>query len=63
MESQPQNPEFRNNPENFHPWRQFGNHLMLGYSYYHCNNLVLDECPSAFSFSHFGVWDQAFGQD
>ena len=23
MESQPQNPEFRNNPENFHPCRQF----------------------------------------
>ena len=21
MESQPQNPEFRNNPENFHPWK------------------------------------------
>ena len=20
MESQPQNPEFRNNPDNFHPW-------------------------------------------
>ena len=20
MENQPQNPEFRNNPENFHPW-------------------------------------------
>ena len=20
MESQPQNPEFRSNPENFHPW-------------------------------------------
>ena len=20
MESQPQNPEFSNNPENFHPW-------------------------------------------
>ena len=20
MESQPQHPEFRNNPENFHPW-------------------------------------------
>ena len=20
MESQPQNPQFRNNPENFHPW-------------------------------------------
>ena len=20
MERQPQNPEFRNNPENFHPW-------------------------------------------
>ena len=23
MESQPQNPEFRNNPENFHPWSVF----------------------------------------
>ena len=22
MESQPQNPEFRINPENFHPWYQ-----------------------------------------
>ena len=22
MESQPQNPEFRINPENFHPWEQ-----------------------------------------
>ena len=22
MESLPQNPEFRNNPENFHPWWQ-----------------------------------------
>ena len=22
MESQPQNPEFRINPENFHPWGQ-----------------------------------------
>ena len=21
MESQPQNPVFRNNPENFHPWK------------------------------------------
>ena len=21
MESQPQNPEFRNNPENFYPWK------------------------------------------
>ena len=24
MESQPQNIEFRNNPENFHPWRPDG---------------------------------------
>ena len=24
MESQPQNPEFRINPENFHPWCQWG---------------------------------------
>ena len=23
MESQPQNPEFRNKPENIHPWRRF----------------------------------------
>ena len=23
MESQPQNPEFRINPENFHPWNQY----------------------------------------
>ena len=22
MESRPKNPEFRNNPENFHPWQQ-----------------------------------------
>ena len=22
MESQPQNPEFRINPENFHPWKE-----------------------------------------
>ena len=24
MESQPQNPEFRNNPENFHPYADLG---------------------------------------
>ena len=29
MESQPQNPEFRNNPENFHPW---SSKAMLTYS-------------------------------
>ena len=23
MESQPQNPEFRNNPENFHPCKEY----------------------------------------
>ena len=27
MESQPQNPEFRNNPENFYPW----NHTLTIY--------------------------------
>ena len=26
MESQPQNPEFRNNPENFHPRKSFSLH-------------------------------------
>ena len=25
MESLPQNPEFRNNPENFHPWTMYEN--------------------------------------
>ena len=29
MESQPQNPEFRNNPKNFHP-----------YVYHHNNNMI-----------------------
>ena len=30
MESRPQNPESRNNPENFHPWdRWFEPHLRL----------------------------------
>ena len=27
MESQPQNPEFRNNPENFHPCIQQGSYI------------------------------------
>ena len=27
MESQPQNPEFRINPENFHPWEHLISHL------------------------------------
>ena len=31
MESQPQNPEFRINPENFHPWA----HLSLHFSKCH----------------------------
>ena len=31
MESQPLNPEFRNNPENFHPWIFSVNHLYLVY--------------------------------
>ena len=30
MESQPQNPEFRNNPENFHPCVCLEAHLLLG---------------------------------
>ena len=32
MESQPQNPEFRINPENFHPWhQQMINHTTLNF--------------------------------
>ena len=30
MESQPQNPEFRKNPENFHPCLQEGNNKGVG---------------------------------
>ena len=30
MESQPQNPEFRINPENFHPCLQEGNNKCVG---------------------------------
>ena len=30
MESQPQNPEFRNNPENFHPCNTIFNGASLG---------------------------------
>ena len=35
MESQPQNPEFRNNPENFHPWKSTHMlaHLVVTYSF------------------------------
>ena len=29
MESHPQNPEFRNNPENFHPYTCMNHHCML----------------------------------
>ena len=29
MESQPQNPEFRNNPENFHPFKYNEAYLLL----------------------------------
>ena len=29
MESQPQNPEFWNSPENFHPWRHYSKTLIV----------------------------------
>ena len=32
MESQPKNPEFMNNPENFHPW--YNNINMKSYIYF-----------------------------
>ena len=32
MKSQPQNPEFRNNPENFHPWFDGGGEYIAGYT-------------------------------
>ena len=31
MESQPQSPEFRNNPENFHPWIKNTSILIVAY--------------------------------
>ena len=33
MESQPQNPEFRNNPENFHPCLSLQINICWGYSF------------------------------
>ena len=50
MESQPQNPEFKNNPENFHPCIfqmffgvSFGNSVVVCYCfkirYWHCSSL------------------------
>ena len=36
MESQPQNPEFRNNPENFHPWSRYVKGIFLSIN---CNYL------------------------
>ena len=41
MESQPQNPEFRINPENFHPCRQWEILVLLAYAHRssHCINM------------------------
>ena len=44
MESQPQNPEFRNYPENFHPWHsQFGKPLLLISGRHENNSYFLTE--------------------
>ena len=41
MESQPQNPEFRNNPENFHPCIQKGLYVYLTAKEMHIFNIHL----------------------
>ena len=37
MESQPQNPEFRNNPENFHPCQKLFHNIMFCMQKNHCS--------------------------
>ena len=39
MESQPQNPEFRINPENFHPYIKMSSYLLVK----QCNNIINTE--------------------
>ena len=43
MESQPQNPEFRNNPENFHPCMYFSRTIFHTYGQAH-EIMVLVAC-------------------
>ena len=38
MESPPQNPEFRNNPENFHPWTVY----KVNGKHYHLKHLAMN---------------------
>ena len=45
MESQPQNPEFRNNPEKFHPWQYFEN-LKLEQTFLVCGGICHPENKS-----------------
>ena len=63
MESQPQNPEFRNNPENFHQWYQIfkkkkkmrfrinERHRCFGFSF----KLILYCYASVNSYGHIGI--------
>ena len=42
MESQPQNPEYKNNPENFHP--------CISKRHFHIANQMISLCVGAFVF-------------
>ena len=44
MESQPQNPEFRNNPENFHPWISVITLLSNSYTWIFIHIMLLGVC-------------------
>ena len=57
MESQPQNPEFRNNPENFRPWFvEFGETVLFLKKKICCSHLRT--CNNGLTKSHFSKWKQ-----
>ena len=56
MESQPQNPEFRINPENFHPCRQWEISVLLAYAHRSSHSLnMYTQLASGASDLNFGL--------
>ena len=43
MESRPQNPEFRNNPENFHPCIYYNDYNFMFYKFTNAKSLLLPQ--------------------
>ena len=56
MESHPQNPEFRDNPENFHPWdlqmNCYLDGILLSLDYYRCRRLDINLLLVPFKTEH-----------